>query len=531
MRVALCQINPIVGDIKGNSKIILSGIANAKASGADVVVFPELALTGYPPEDLLLKKDFVDANISALKKIASECDGITAIVGYVNNKSGKLYNSAAVIQNKKLISSYDKICLPNYGVFDEKRYFTPGKNICKFKIKEASIGVVICEDIWRNDGPAHKLSKSGTDLIIAINASPFFAGKWKERENIAKTFTKNGKTSFAYLNLVGGQDELVFDGGSFVISNKGNTIVRGKQFEEDILTFDMPASKPITPCPSPLTLESEIYAALCLGLKDYVRKNGFKKVILGLSGGIDSALVATIAADALGKENVKTLFMPSQYTSDQSKDDAFALAKNLGIDCTELAISNIFPLMLGELHPFFRSQKPNIAEENLQARIRGNLLMAFSNKFGYLVLATGNKSEVSTGYATLYGDMCGGLSVIKDVPKTLVYKLSNYRNTILKVIPKSIIDRALTAELKPNQKDQDTLPPYEVLDKIIEAYVENDMSKEDIITAIHESPDLIDKTIRMIDKNEYKRRQSAPGIKITPKAFGRDRRMPITNGY
>lgn len=546
-RVALCQINPTVGDLKGNTKKIIDNIARCRELGAGIVAFPELAVTGYPPEDLLLKPSFIKDNISCIKEIASHCDGMTAIVGFVNKLDGELFNSAAVIQNKKIVSVYDKICLPNYGVFDEKRYFSKGSKIAAYRSGGLTFGISICEDLWDDKSPAKILSKAGVDLMIAINASPFYTDKWKERIKIAKAL----KTSVAYVNLVGGQDELVFDGHSFVTDKTGKVVARGKQFDEDIVIFDMEGSgrtlkniKPVVLKPEktgkkadpgihlsePVSSTEEVYKALCLGLTDYVRKNGFKKVILGLSGGIDSALVAAIAADALGPDNVKALFMPSQYTSGQSRDDAFALARNLGIECKEISIVELFSSYLKTLEPHFAGTSPDISEENLQARIRGNLLMAFSNKFGHLVLATGNKSEVSTGYATLYGDMAGGLSVIKDVPKMLVYELSRFRNTISDVIPRSIIDRAPTAELKPDQKDRDTLPPYEVLDKLIHLYVEMDKSAEDIIKTGLDK-ELVHKMVRMIDKSEYKRRQGAPGIKITPKSFGKDRRVPITNKY
>ena len=560
VRIALCQINTLVGDINGNRDKILANLEKCREEGCDLVAFPELALTGYPPEDLLLKSGFIDDNLRALKEIAAKCEKITAVIGFVDRRGNELFNSAAIVHNKKVVAVYNKNCLPNYGVFDEKRYFSAGKETKIIKLDGFSFGVTICEDIWDKKGPAQKLSASGVDLVLAINASPYFVEKWEEREKTAKDTIKNKKTYFAYLNLVGGQDEIVFDGHSFILDPKGNVVSRGRQFEEDVLFFDIetlgrtlkrnkgislvPVKSSNFPLktnikvsnPKPLAKTAEIYKALWLGLRDYVIKNGFKKVILGLSGGIDSALVAAISKDALGSENVKALFMPSHYTAQQSRTDAFEVAKNLGIECTEIPITDLFAQFLKDLESSFSGTQANIAEENLQARIRGNLLMALSNKFGYLVLATGNKSEVSTGYSTLYGDMCGGLSVIKDVPKTLVYELVKYRNSVEKVIPESIINRPPTAELKPDQKDQDTLPPYDVLDRIIEGYVENDMSAEEIVRAIHElplheSPILVDKTISMIDKNEYKRRQSAPGIKITPKSFGKDRRMPITNGY
>ncbi|MFA5104677.1 MAG: NAD+ synthase [Candidatus Margulisiibacteriota bacterium] len=556
IRVALCQINPTVGDLQGNAKKISEYIRSSKKHGCDIAVFPELAVTGYPPEDLLLKPDFIAKNLKALKKIASSCAGIAAIVGFVNKKGGRLCNSAAVIQNRKVICVYDKICLPNYGVFDEKRYFSRGSTLPAIKIGNAVFSVGICEDFWDEKGIKALVPAGSLDFMIAINASPYYAGKWKEREKMAASLARQKKAAIAYVNLVGGQDELVFDGHSFVISSEGKLFARARQFEEDLLVVDLPCAKnkitvkakkvtklyllkcgaknmlPIAgpevnkPADSP----EEIYKALCLGLKDYSRKNGFSKVVLGLSGGIDSALVAAIAADSLGSKNVLAVFMPSQYTSSRSVNDARKLAGNLGIRLVEIGIEKIFSSFLKALRPHFRGLSLNIAEENLQARIRGSLLMAFSNKFGHLLLATGNKSEVSTGYATLYGDMAGGLSLIKDVPKTLVYELANYRNKVSLAIPSSIINRAPTAELKHRQKDQDTLPPYNILDRIISAYVEKDFSVEKIAKKGINSG-TVKRTVGMIDKSEYKRRQAAPGIKITPKAFGKDRRMPITNKF
>lgn len=542
IKIALCQFNPTVGDLKGNCGRIMDEITKAKNLGIDLIVFPELAITGYPPEDLLLKSDFIAGNLRSLKEAAGLCHGIAAIIGFANKNNGRLYNSAAFIKDGKVVAVQNKICLPNYGVFDEKRYFSSGKEFRRLKLKGTSFSIAICEDLWDKKGAAALIRPGSTDLIIAINASPYYSGKWKERERTVKDLARQKHAEIAYLNIVGGQDEIVFDGMSFVVDDKGVLKARAKQFKEDLLIFDAQRKTPektvknkkdtklYLSIPTPLDRPAEIYGALCLGLRDYVRKNGFKDVVFGLSGGIDSALVAAIAADSLGKDNVKAVFMPSKYTSAQSRQDAVKLAENLGIDLSELPIGAIFDSFLSGLENHFSGTAPNIAEENLQARIRGTLLMALSNKFGYLVLATGNKSEVSTGYATLYGDMAGGLAVIKDVPKTLVYDLANYRNRISEAIPQSIIERAPTAELKENQKDQDSLPPYDVLDEIISEYVEKDKSAEDIIRK-GTDPDTVKRTIRMIDASEYKRRQAAPGIKITPKSFGKDRRIPITNGY
>lgn len=526
-RIGLCQINPVVGDLKGNTRKILEFISSAKKAGCAVAVFPELSVTGYPPEDLLLKSDFISGNLEALDNIRLFCSDITAIVGFVNRKGGRLFNSAAVIGDKKISYVYDKICLPNYGVFDEKRYFDKGKGMRKVKIGGTASSLAICEDLWDRKGASTLVKTGSLDLLISLNASPYYAGKWKEREKAVAYLAKTKNTAIIYVNLVGGQDELVFDGHSFIVDKNGKLVARAKQFEEDLLVADVPCAGPMN---RPAGKIEEIYKALCLGLKDYVAKNGFSRAVLGLSGGIDSALVAAIAADSLGKDNVLAVFMPSRYTSKMSLDDSGKLAANLGIKMVNIGIDNIFSSFLKALKPHFKGTSDNIAEENLQARIRGTLLMAFSNKFGHLVLATGNKSEVSTGYSTLYGDMAGGLSLIKDVPKTMVYELACYRNTVSAVIPKSIINRAPTAELRPRQKDQDTLPPYHILDRIISAYVEEDLGAEKIAKRGIKAS-IVKNTVRMIDKSEYKRRQAAPGIKITPKSYGRDRRMPVTNKY
>ncbi len=554
VRIALCQTNPTVGDFGGNTKQIISRIKQCAQSGADICFFPELAVSGYPPEDLLLRKSFMKANELAIEKISGSCKNIIAVIGFARIKNGKRYNSCAVISNGRIVGYYDKNCLPNYGVFDEKRYFSSGTEPVIVKAGNFTFGILICEDLWAEKSPAKVLAKANPDLIAAINASPYFVGKWKSRQSAAERISSYAKCHFAYTNLVGGQDELVFDGHSFATDNSGKIIQRGKQFEEDIVLADIPvkaktvsrlkgvrvidagkiSARTKTTLNSklcqPAKQNAEIYNALCLGLRDYVKKNGFSKVVLGLSGGIDSALVAVLAADALGSENVKTIYMPSQYSAARSKRDSQKLAANIGVELMELPITDIFALFLKELQPIFKGTKPDTTEENLQARIRGTILMALSNKFGYLVLATGNKSEVSTGYSTLYGDMAGGLSIIKDVPKTLVYELCNFRNTISAAIPQSIIKRAPTAELRPGQKDEDNLPPYEILDKIINEYVENDSDFEHI-AGLGIAGKTIKKTLAMIDGNEYKRRQAAPGIKITPKAFGKDRRLPITNRF
>lgn len=552
VRVAIAQINCTVGDLEGNSKKIIEYISEAKRLGADIVSFPELSITGYPPEDLLFKKKFIDDNIAALKKVAGEVSDIAAIVGYVDRQKGILYNAAAVIYDRTIKGIYRKMMLPNYGVFDEKRYFNAGDAPSVFKLGKLLFGVNICEDIWHKEGLA-ALQAQIPDLIITINASPYHAGKVRQREEIIKKLAKRNKVFISYANLVGGQDELVFDGQSMLVDNKGRIISRAKAFKEDLLITDFKlhaainksTKKMITLAEKvpakikpalkkrdikPLEATSEIYEALVLGLKDYVKKNGFEKVIVALSGGIDSSLVATLAVDAFGSDNVVGTYMPTHYSSNQSELGAKELASNLGIKFINISIDHIFRLYLMALEPQFSSLARDITEENLQARIRGNVLMALSNKFGWLVLTTGNKSEASTGYATLYGDMAGGFAPIKDVPKMLVYKLAKYRNSPGKVIPESVITREPTAELRPDQKDRDTLPPYEKLDPILKAYIEEDKAPEGILSMGFDK-ETVRKVLRMVDKAEYKRRQSTPGTKITPKAFGKDRRMPITNKY
>ncbi len=571
LRLALAQIDPTVGDLAGNSKKILEYVKKAKRKKADIVVFPELAVTGYPPEDLVLKPQFIADNISAVKKIGRAITGIVAVAGFVDlGSGGDIYNAAAIIADGRIADVYHKILLPNYGVFDEFRYFRPGSRAPVYRMCGAKIGINICEDIWHKEGPAYAQALAGAEVILNINASPYERGKPETREEILYERSTENSLIIAYVNTVGGQDELVFDGLSMVYDQKGRKIAAGKQFEEEMIIVDLDLEEVgryrrkktagkrqaavSLPCPlvrvggpSPdyadrgvvcrpmaprLQKEEEIYRALVLGTSDYVRKNGFNGVVIGLSGGIDSSLVAAIAADAIGKENVTGLFMPSQFTSRESMEDAFGLAKCLGIGIRNISISRILEGYLKELSPHFKGRERDITEENLQARIRGNLLMAFSNKFGWLVLTTGNKSEMSVGYATLYGDMAGGFAVIKDVPKTLVYDLCRWRNSIsgAAVIPARVLLKEPTAELKPGQKDTDTLPPYDVLDPVLKAYVEDELSFEQILELGCDKEDAR-KVIRMVDKSEYKRRQSPPGVKITARAFGRDRRFPITNKY
>lgn len=552
IRLAIAQINCTVGDLSSNAKKITECIKKAQAAGADIISFPELAITGYPPEDLLLKSHFIQRNIDTLKDVAKSVGDIVAVVGFVNRQGTKNYNAAAIIYKGKIRAIYHKMLLPNYGVFDEVRYFKFGQRPVMLKIDNVVLGINICEDIWHRKGPIKVQAQAGAQIIITINSSPYHIGRIREREKIVQSIAKNNKVFVSYTNLVGGQDELVFDGRSMIVNNKGRIIARAKAFEEDLLISDIAvAEKYKRTDKNTITIEKKIseklpalsnrisampenseeaYHALLLGLKDYTAKNSFKKVVVGLSGGIDSALVAALAIDALGKENVIGVFMPSRYSSQESADDAKKLAENLGIRYEVISIEQIFKMYLLGLSSIFAGLEKNITEENLQARIRGNILMALSNKFGWLVLTTGNKSEMSTGYATLYGDMAGGFAVIKDVPKTLVYKLSKYRNSISQVIPESVLTKEPTAELKPDQKDSDTLPPYNRLDPILKAYVEDDRDVKKIISMGCDKYDVL-KVAAMVDRSEYKRRQAPPGIRITPKAFGKDRRMPITNRY
>lgn len=572
IRLALAQMNSIVGDLEGNIKKSINFINEAIGKGVDVIAFPELSITGYPPEDLLLKPGFIEDNLKYLNKLLPYSRDITIITGFVDKKDD-IFNSAAVLNNKKLASIYHKHFLPNYGVFDEDRYFQNGHEIPVYILNDINIGINICEDIWYPYGPTRDQALYGNaEIIINISASPYSIGKTRERLNMLMQRAIDNTVIVAYAGTVGGQDELVFDGNSVIISENGELIAKAPSFKEKLIIADLHPDNVFTTrlhdprrrkekllvtkekilqqinLSSTSTLKKkpsikqeifnfpekneEIYEALKLGLQDYVRKNRFEKVVIGLSGGIDSALVGIIGSDALGPKNVIGIIMPSEFTSKQSLKDAHLVAKNLNILVQEIPIDKITEVYSKELKPHFRGKKKDITEENLQARIRGNLLMALSNKFGWLVLSTGNKSEVSVGYCTLYGDMVGGFSVIKDVPKQLVYELCHYRNKIAgkDLIPKSILTKAPSAELKPNQKDSDSIPPYEVLDPILKAYVEEDCSYEEIVSHGYK-PEDVRKTINLVDGNEYKRRQGAPGIKITHRAFGKDRRFPITNRY
>ncbi|OPY64845.1 MAG: Glutamine-dependent NAD(+) synthetase [Syntrophorhabdus sp. PtaU1.Bin050] len=561
-RIGSAQINCTVGDLKGNCARMMEYVEKAKKSDVDIVVFPELAVTGYPPEDLLLKPKFIDDNLAALRDLSGSIKGVVAVIGFVNRENGDLYNAACVVCDGEIKGIYHKTLLPNYGVFDEKRYFCSGNEPVVFRLGELIFGVNICEDIWFSEGPTAMQALAGATLILNMNASPYHAGKIKVREEIVSKQATTHGIVVSYTNLVGGQDELVFDGQSMVVDDTGRVIGRALAFKEDMLVVDIPreilakrqlrgpkkgvsgtrvitvADSVIQREKSPVTREEvgilepveETYEALLLGLRDYVEKNGFRGVTIGLSGGIDSAIVAAIAVDALGKDRLTGVLMSSRYTSKESEEDAKELAERLGIRLLEVPIDAIYKAYLSTLEPFFKGLKEDITEENLQARIRGNILMALSNKFGWLVLTTGNKSEMSVGYATLYGDMAGGFAVIKDVPKTLVYKLAVYRNLSGLVIPERIIAKEPTAELKPDQKDRDTLPPYDTLDPILKAYVEEDKHPDEIVSPLLDR-EVVDRVSNMVDHSEYKRRQSPPGIKITPKAFGKDRRMPITNKY
>jgi NAD+ synthase (glutamine-hydrolysing) len=530
LKICLAQVNVTVGDIKGNTQKIITSAKEAVENKADLIIFPEMAVTGYPPEDLLLKKRFIAGNMAAIREVASKTGNACVVAGFIKSARSGVYNSAAIMRNKKIEAVYDKMELPNYGVFDEKRYFTAGSKNTIVKIKGVRFGISICEDVWQENREIAKL-KGRIDWLINISASPYHMEKWKERAEIFKKRAKKLNAGIIYVNLVGGQDELVFDGHSVVTDKKGNIIKQAAQFREENFYFELPAGSKEKDSFKALDKNNEVYGALVLGTRDYVRKNGFQKAVIGLSGGIDSALVAVVAADALGASNVNLIFMPTQFSSQESYDDAQALCKNLGIKLKVINIQQIFELYLATLSEHFEGRARDIAEENLQARIRGNIIMAFSNKFGYMALTTGNKSEMSTGYATLYGDMAGGFAVIKDVPKTLVYKISEARNEKAgkELIPRNIFTKAPTAELRENQKDQDTLPPYDLLDNIIEDYIEKDRVYSDLKNKY--DPETLKRVIRMIDFSEYKRRQAPPGVKITPKAFGRDRRVPITNKY
>ena len=570
MRIALAQLNPTVGDLEGNTDRILRALEESREAGAQVALFPELCITGYPPEDLLLRPSFLKQNLACLRRIEQATRDMIAIVGVVDVRED-IYNAAAVLVDGAVAGVHHKFFLPNYGVFDEERYFQRGRRHSVYRFGPLVFGVTICEDMWYPRGPAHTLANvGGAHVIFNLNASPFHAEKWRQREQMLSVRASDSACFVAWTNQVGGQDELVFDGHSMVLSPDGEVIARASTFEEDLLIHDLDLSAvtharladprrrkekqalvatgvaveevvlalqprwsldrrgpTMTEPPGRL---AEIYRALVVGTRDYVNKSGFSGVVIGISGGIDSALVAAVAADALGPERVTLVSMPSVFSSAETRSDAARVADLLGTRFLEIPIRELQETWARTLDGVFAGTERGVAEENLQARCRGNILMALSNKFGSMVLTTGNKSEMACGYATLYGDMAGGYAVIKDVPKTLVYELCDWRNSQGEAIPRSIIDRPPTAELRPNQKDTDSLPPYEVLDPIIHAYVEEDRSLDEMI-ALGFDPGISRRVILMINRNEYKRRQAPPGVKITPKAFGRDRRLPIVNRF
>jgi len=564
LRVAAAQLNLVVGDLDGNTKRVLDAYARAEREGCDLVAFPELAVTGYPPEDLLLRPAFVAQSMEALEKIAAATGRCAAIIGYP--EIGRdLSNSAAVCADGRILGTYRKHLLPNYSVFDEQRYFVPSTvDGPLFVVGGVRVAVSICEDAWSPNGPITTQAAGGAEFVVNVNASPFYAGRLHEREAMLATRAADASVPVLYVNLVGGQDELVFDGASMLFDETGHMVARAKQFEEDFLVVDLDVRpgfrrRLLDPrgrtraaaLPEVAVSEArlgehdaeprveellppvrEVYAALVLGTRDYVRKNGFTDVVIGLSGGIDSSLVAAIAVDALGAEHVTGVLMPSRFSSDHSISDALLLAENLGIETHTIPIEDAHSAFLDMLAEPFAAHAPGLAEENLQARVRGTILMTMSNKFGWLVLTTGNKSEIATGYSTLYGDMAGGFSVIKDVPKMLVYALCRDRNEQAgrEMVPVSVLEKPPSAELRPDQKDSDSLPEYDVLDPIIEGYVEDDLSVAELEAAGHD-PDTVRRVAALVDRNEYKRRQSPPGVRVSPKAFGKDRRLPITNRW
>ena len=571
LRLALAQINPTVGDLKGNTGKIIEYIERARSLQADLVAFPEMAIPGYPPEDLLFKRQFIQANMDKMREVVRASAGICVVVGFVD-ANADIHNAAALACDGELVGVYHKMYLPNYGVFDEERYFKSGAECPVYVINGTPVGVNVCEDIWHAIGPTVVQRDAGAEVILNINGSPFHAGKGGLREEMLVKRAAENEVFVAYVNMVGGQDELVFDGASMVVDPLGEVVARGGQFEEELIVTDLDveavfrerprdsrprkkkagtlkavgpprlvsvstytvASRQALPQRLPVCYgeTGEGYAALVTGTRDYVRKCGFSKVLIALSGGIDSSLVAAVAADALGADNVVAVAMPSRYSSEGSLLDANELADNLGIELRTISIEDAFSAHLDTLAPHFRGTEPGLAEENLQSRIRGALIMALSNKFGWMVLATGNKSEMAVGYATIYGDMAGGYAVIKDVPKTMVYKLAEHRNSRSgsPVIPRAVLEKPPSAELRPDQVDEDSLPPYAVLDPILKAYVEEDRSFDEIVGMGFDG-EVVKRIITLVDRSEYKRRQAPPGVRITPRSFGRDRRMPITNRY
>ncbi len=532
LHILLAQLNLTVGDINGNTNKIIKSIKIAcDDNAADIIIFPELSISSYPPEDLLLRPAFNEYIKTALDRIVEETRDIHVILGYPIKQNGKLYNACSLIYNREIKQTYYKQHLPNYGVFDEKRYFTPANETCTFEIKGITAALSICEDIWVPE-PIDTAAAAGAKIMFNINASPYHKNKLVEREKMISKRAQDSNMHIVYANLVGGQDELVFDGNSMIVNNNGELIFHAPQFEEGLYNFELnfDSSKSNKKFSATHIEEESIYNALVLGVGDYVRKNNFKGAIIGLSGGIDSALTLSIAVDALGSENVEVLIMPSRFTADMSNEDACLQAKTLGVNYEIISIEQPFDSFLKILEPRFKNLPTDTTEENIQARCRGVLLMAASNKSGKLVLTTGNKSEMAVGYATLYGDMAGGYAPLKDVWKTLVYILAKWRNTRQQVIPERVISRPPTAELRHEQLDQDSLPDYEILDPILEQYIELDKHPEQIIADGYDA-DTVYKIIQLVDKNEYKRRQAAPGVRITERAFGRDRRYPISSSY
>lgn len=575
LRIVLAQMNTTVGGLAENADRMIACVKTAEELQADIVAFPELAVTGYPPEDLVLKPEFIADNRRELERIAASVGDSTAIVGFVDTDGSDIYNAAAIIQQGRVVGCHHKWFLPNYSVFDELRYFKPGEEWTVYTVRGVKIGVTVCEDIWYPNGPGTYQAMAGAEVIININASPYRCGKHHQRYRMVATRATDELSYVCYLNMVGGQDELVFEGASMIVDQDGNSIVQGAFFQEDYLVADLdidavfsarlhdtrrrqsawpgrgasvPGRLVETPLAAPLDRPvlsalprhyaevpdhlAEIYGALVLGTRDYVQKSGFKKVVVGLSGGIDSSLTAAIAVDALGAKNVVGVSMPSRYSSEGSRTDADELARNLGIECMAIPIEEPFNAYLHTLAGAFEGVQPDITEENLQARIRGNLLMALSNKFGWLVLTTGNKSEMAVGYSTLYGDLAGGFSILKDVFKTTVFDLATHRNQVAgrEIIPRSVIEKEPSAELRPEQRDVDSLPPYPILDAILKLYVEDDRSSTDIVARGYDAA-TVTRVINMVEHSEYKRRQAPPGIKITARAFGKDRRLPIINRY
>jgi len=535
LRLAIAQANLRVGDVAGNADRVMALAAEARDSlKAQAIVFPELALTSYPPEDLLLRPALIEQVEEGLRRIAHAVRGIDIIIGHPLHEHGQLFNAASLVRDGRVFATYRKQLLPNYSVFDEKRYFAPGSSACVIDLGGIPVALTICEDVWQPE-PVQRAVDAGARLLITLNASPYHMGKGREREELLRARVRESGLPVVYVNLVGGQDELVFDGASLVMDAGGRVTQRCPAFEECLafVDFDVDGNR-VVPYPQPLqpalTIEQEVYQALVLGVRDYVHKNGFPGVAIGLSGGIDSALTLCIAADALGADRIEALMMPSRYTSTISLEDAAAQAKALGVTYHVISIEPMFEAFMIQLKDEFQGRARDVTEENIQARVRGTLLMAVSNKTGKMVLTTGNKSEMAVGYATLYGDMAGGYGVIKDVFKTMVYRLAAYRNTRGAVIPERVLTRAPSAELAPDQKDTDSLPPYDILDAILERYVERDESPEGIVAAGFD-PATVERVARMVDRNEYKRRQAAPGVRITRRAFGRDRRYPITSGY